>query len=237
MPEPDQLVLLLRLDALLQSWGTNAQGTVKTTLNEPSFSGIVGLIANAMGRTRDQSVEDLAALHFAVRTDVPGQLMRDYQTAGTVGGIIARKEYTTRGGTRAFKDVLEGGKELHKHYLAGASFTAALWGEETVMEAAAAALHRPARALYLGRRACPPAVPVLAGLHRGDPVRMLETYPAHRLADPAAPVKVTVPSVPGDGGGRAQFDHPLDFGTHTRSYLPRYVRSYQVPAPPVEVSA
>ena len=52
--------LLLRLAAPLQAWGIDSKFNIRQTGNVPSKSGVVGLLAAALGRTRDESVEDLS---------------------------------------------------------------------------------------------------------------------------------------------------------------------------------
>ena len=49
-------VLLLRLSAPLQAWGTeNSKFEIRKTGREPSKSGIVGLLAAALGETSRKS--------------------------------------------------------------------------------------------------------------------------------------------------------------------------------------
>ena len=72
--------LLLRLAAPLQAWGINSKFDIRKTEREPSKSGVIGLLAAALGRRRDESLDDLIALKFGVRCDKEGKLLRDYQT-------------------------------------------------------------------------------------------------------------------------------------------------------------
>ena len=73
--------LLLRLAAPLQSWGASSRFKKLGTEREPTKSGIVGLVAAALGRERDEDIKDLCALRFGVRIDQPGELLRDYHIA------------------------------------------------------------------------------------------------------------------------------------------------------------
>lgn len=72
-------VLLLRLAGPMQAWGDSARFVRRTTRHEPTKSGVVGLLASALGRGREESVEDLAQLEMGVRADQPGTLLRDFQ--------------------------------------------------------------------------------------------------------------------------------------------------------------
>ena len=77
-------VLLLRLSAALQSWGSDSRFDTRSTNREPTKSGVLGMVAAAMGVTREDSREKLAELNrlkFAVRVDKEGKLLKDYHTA------------------------------------------------------------------------------------------------------------------------------------------------------------
>jgi CRISPR-associated Cas5-like protein len=88
-------VLLLRLSAPLQAWGVQSRFTVRDTGREPSKSGVVGLLCAALGRGRDQPIDDLAALRMAARVDQEGRILRDYHVAG-VGGYLIDKRFRIR---------------------------------------------------------------------------------------------------------------------------------------------
>ena len=71
--------LLLRLAGPMQSWGVESKFEVRRSGTEPSKSAVIGLIAAAMGRRRDSSLDDLNQLMFGVRVDQPGVIQRDFQ--------------------------------------------------------------------------------------------------------------------------------------------------------------
>ena len=81
--------LLLRLAAPIQSWGNDSRFEVRRTGKEPTKSGVIGLLAAALGRSRADSLDDLCSLRFGVRVDQEGQLLRDFHTACLL--------YTSRG--------------------------------------------------------------------------------------------------------------------------------------------
>ena len=64
--------LLLRLAAPLQSWGEDSKFETRRTRREPTKSGVIGLLAAALGRRRDEPLDDLRGLRFAVRVDQEG---------------------------------------------------------------------------------------------------------------------------------------------------------------------
>ncbi|WP_331719623.1 type I-E CRISPR-associated protein Cas5/CasD [Streptomyces virginiae] len=88
---PAPHILLIRLEALLQSWGNRSPYNDRDTLTRPTKSGVIGLLAAADGHDRDEIREDaddflplsdLADLRFGVRADRPGRLTSDFQTSG-----------------------------------------------------------------------------------------------------------------------------------------------------------
>ena len=107
-------VLLLQLAGPMQAWGDSSRFTRRETRREPTKSGVVGLLASALGRTREADMSDLAALEFAVRIDQPGTVMRDFQT-----------EIPAKGDPMPL---------THRYYLADAKFLVALGGEQALLE-------------------------------------------------------------------------------------------------------
>ncbi len=141
-------VLLLRLAAPLQAWGSASKFNRRLSEREPTKSGVIGLVAAALGRRRTDPIDDLAGLRFGVRTDQPGQAMWDFHTAHTEDG--KHSFVSTR------------------QYLADAVFLAGLEGGEALLREIAAALDNPVFPLYLGRRSCPPTGRVSLGLSDKD---------------------------------------------------------------------
>ncbi len=154
-------VLLLSLSGPLQSWGDSSRFTVRNTGREPSKSGVLGLAASALGRSREASLGDLCSLEFGVRIDQPGEMIRDFQT-----------EHLARGG-----DSLP---LSNRYYLADAKFLVALGGDSALIAEIERALLHPKWPLFLGRRSCPPDTPLLYHAKRGpyDDIRVaLKTEP------------------------------------------------------------
>lgn len=126
--------LLMRLAAPLQSWGVDSKFERRGTERIPTKSGVIGLVAAALGRRRNESIEDLQTLRFGVRVDRDGTLLRDYHTARN-----QKSAYVT-----------------HRYYLADAVFLAGLEGDEAFLMEIERALYHPTFPLFLGRRSCPP---------------------------------------------------------------------------------
>ncbi|MEU1086920.1 type I-E CRISPR-associated protein Cas5/CasD [Streptomyces sp. NPDC005892] len=161
-PEPG---LLLRLTGPLQSWGLHSHFNERDTAAFPTRSGVIGMLASALGRHRDQPIDDLTSLNLTVRTDRPGVLLRDLHTVG--GGLPGKQTVTTAEGKKRPGDT--GTLLTHRYYLADAAFTVALTtpqataADQALLDSCAQALRFPRWSLHLGRRSCPPEGPVLIG--------------------------------------------------------------------------
>ncbi len=219
--------ILLRLEGLLQSWGTQSRFEERDTDTEPSKSGVLGLVSAAMGMKRDNDamLSRLAALRMAVRVDREGTLMRDYHTAG--GGRFRGEEHAVVGtGGEASGTVV-----TKRYYLADASFLVALQGKDDALVAAIdEALQDPVWPLFLGRKSCAPSVPVHVpgGLLVDDAAQALRQYPWLRPSkDSPERLRLVMEASPGDG--RRRNDVPVSFRLFNRVHQCRYVTTDWVP--------
>ncbi|MFD9904073.1 type I-E CRISPR-associated protein Cas5/CasD [Streptomyces sp. NPDC059063] len=172
---PAETGLLLRLAGPLQSWGERSPFNERDTAPFPTRSGVLGLLASALGRGRDQPPDDLARLSLTIRVDRPGVLLRDLHTVG--GGLPAKATVTTAEGKKRPGDT--GTLLTHRTYLADAAFTIAITGspaDTELLHRAAHALTTPRWPLFLGRRSCPPEGPLLLGT-TADPLHHLVHLP------------------------------------------------------------
>ncbi|NLX24788.1 MAG: type I-E CRISPR-associated protein Cas5/CasD [Lentisphaerae bacterium] len=149
--------LLLRLAAPLQAWGVESKFEIRNTCREPTKSGVVGLLAAALGRRRNEPLDDLNALRFGVRVDQPGKLLKDFH--------IARKDdkvsYVTT-----------------RYYLSDAVFLVGLEsGDEGFLKSLETALRNPRFPLFLGRRSCPPTLPICLGIRDANLMEALSIEP------------------------------------------------------------
>ena len=138
--------LLLRLAGPMQSWGTTSRFDQRDTGKEPSKSGVIGLLAAALGIDRENwiDLEPLTHLAMGVRHDRPGVPKRDYQTAQNIISADGKKVHETAVTTR--------------DYLADAVFLVGLEGvERALLEHAHVALNNPVWPLALGRKSYVPA--------------------------------------------------------------------------------
>jgi CRISPR system Cascade subunit CasD len=214
----------------MQSWGTTSRFDQRDTGKEPSKSGVLGLLAAALGIDREiwnDDLKSLAALTMGVRHDRPGVLKRDYQTAGCAATDKMR---------RADGSLSEDGVTSQRHYLADAVFLVGLQGEDHAqLERAHAALQNPVWPLALGRKSYVPSESVwLEGGVSDAP--LLEALTARPwLATPRrferVPERLLVSLESPDGSGALRMDHLLSSFAERR-FGARYVRSEWVELEP-----
>lgn len=200
-------VLLLRLAGPLQSWGDASRFTQRRTRTEPTKSGVIGLLAAALGRRRSEPVEDLAALTFGVRIDQRGRIERDFQTA------------IRRTGSKTESMPL-----TYRYHLTDAVFVAGVEGDRALLEGLAEAVDAPEFPLYLGRRACVPVGPINLGVHDGgveDCLRHAEWQAAQwyrRQQGKSVDLELVVDASPGIRGAETARDVPISFDPVRREY-------------------
>lgn len=205
-------VLLLRLAGPLQSWGDSSRFVKRNTRQEPTKSGVIGLIAAAQGRHRVDPIEDLAQLAYGVRTDQPGQLVRDFQTA--------QQWQTPKKDGSVLSLPLS-----YRYYLADAVFVAGIEADQALLEGIHDAITSPAFPLYLGRRSCPPAGIVSIGLREGGLIDVLREEEWHAsLGHQRKTVSAQIAldfvrdALSADELGETVRDLPLSFSSERREY-------------------
>jgi CRISPR system Cascade subunit CasD len=217
-------VLLLRLAAPLQSWGSASRYGRRNTDSRPTKSAVLGLLAAAQGRRRSDPVADLAGLRFGVRVDQPGVLLRDFHTVS--GDRWPDRRLPTAAGGRRPLDTST--QVTKRYYLADAVFLAAVEGDPALITTLADALRHPAFPLFLGRRSCPPATPPLLRIGAGPLEATLAAEPWHAAAHHrrhhrAARVTLAV-TVDDPAGGDSACDVPVSFAAAGRVHGWRRVR-------------
>lgn len=75
--------VLLTLAGPMQAWSRQVRAANRPTQDHPTKTGVIGLVANALGYDRDQDITELADLAFAIRADRPGTREIDYHTIGS----------------------------------------------------------------------------------------------------------------------------------------------------------
>lgn len=197
-------VLLLRLAAPLQSWGSPSRFTRRQTERAPTKSGVIGLLAAADGRRRSDSLEDLLRLRFGTRIDQPGVVIDDFQTAHNDKGSMPLS---------------------HRYYLSDAVFLAAIEGEADLIDSLEQNLKRPKFPLFLGRRSCPPVGPLMLGQRSSSLHDVLTSEPWQASAmhkknqrTPTVRVEVIYDGDANSALSETRRDVPLSFDPVRRMY-------------------
>ena len=157
--ESDRLyTLLLRLNGPVQSWGSESLYDHRDTDYYPTKSGVLGMVAAALGLKRGTSLEKLNTLQFGVRIDWQGEYLKDFQ-------------------------ITDMGKKLNKNlstrvYLSDATFLVGLsTKDKEFLTEIETALRHPKYAIFLGRKACPPTMPLDMGIREKELYETLYSYP------------------------------------------------------------
>jgi len=143
--------LCLQLVGPMQSWGTTSRFDQRDTGKEPSKSGVIGLLAAAMGIDHENwaDLEPLTHLKMGVRHDRPGIPRRDYHTAG-----CAATDVMVKADGALSKD----GVVSMRYYLADAAFLVGLESpDRDLLNRIEAALRDPVWPLFLGRKSHVPS--------------------------------------------------------------------------------
>ncbi|MBA2780719.1 type I-E CRISPR-associated protein Cas5/CasD [Billgrantia kenyensis] len=158
--------LVFRLYAPMASWGEAAVGETRPTATYPGRSAILGLVGAALGIRRDDDEGQRRlrkGLQVAVKQRSPGLLLRDYHTV-QVPPSQAKVTHRTR------REELSVPKETLNTILSSRDYRCdGLWSvairltPEAVwtLEELTTALEKPRFPLYLGRKACPLAAPLV----------------------------------------------------------------------------
>lgn len=157
--------LIFQLYGPLASWGAPAVGETRPSSDHPGRAALLGLLAAALGIRRDDGANLQAlgsSVRFAVKQHSAGRLMRDYHTV-QVPGRDKKARYFTR------KDELAVAKSKLNTVLSSREYRQdGLWqvavllseGSDWSLDELEVALRAPVFTPYLGRKACPLAVPL-----------------------------------------------------------------------------
>lgn len=220
--------LALLLDGPMQSWGYASRFERRTTALHPTRSALLGMIAAALGvdkcapdevtQIRRFECLRLTTVRFGKRDqrggDIPIQRLEDYHT---VTGI-------RRASGKVDEDATV---QTYRHYLLDARFGVLIEGPLALLEELAAALRNPRWGVWLGRKCCLPASPVLAA-PPGDPagawhqLLLRAGYSGNEAVEQFDRVIEVIASEP---GADMMEDTPIGFGRPIgERHAPRWIR-------------
>lgn len=242
---PDACLALL-LDGPMQSWGYTSRFERRTTALHPTRSGVIGLIAAAMGIDKHGSDEasQLARfrpLHVTTVTlprrnhrgdELLIRRLEDYHTvaftreAGANSSRAAKLLAKARGPITA-EDRGSEIKQTNRHYLLDARFGVLLEGPASLLDEIAAALRNPKWGIWFGRKSCLPASPVLAAPPGSRPEvwRQLLQRAGYSGTETLEQFDHVLETAPGTPGSDMIDDTPLGYGQPIgERHAPRWLR-------------
>ncbi|MEJ2252073.1 MAG: type I-E CRISPR-associated protein Cas5/CasD [Candidatus Lokiarchaeota archaeon] len=198
-------VILLRLEGPMQSWGIGSRFTERTTELEPTKSGILGLISSALGRSREESIEDLSRLKIVVRVDREGEVFYDFHTTLDVlkanfSGNITKSNL--------------GNIISRRFYLADACFLVGIEGQnKDLMNKIINALKYPKWPLYLGRKSFLPSSPIFINnqIIKESLIEFIKKYPWQGRHTDKTPTSLRIIFESNSDMGESRLDHPISF--------------------------
>lgn len=200
--------LLLTLSGPLQAWGSGSRFATRQTEAAPTKSGVLGLLAAAEGVRRTDPITELSGLRFGVRSDQPGRLVREFQTARSLDG----------------KETMP---LSNRYFLGDAVFLAALESlDGDFLAKILDHLRRPVFPLFLGRRSCPPAGPIPAEIvdlsieeaFLQTPWKAGASHRETRRHDPYIEVETRIDAADGSQGTERLRDVPISFDPAQRRH-------------------
>ncbi len=209
--------LLLTLAAPQQAWGSRSRFATRSTERAPTRSGVLGLVAAALGLERTDPLDLFTGIKFGVRVDQPGTIERDFQTARTLDGKTSMPL-------------------SHRYYLADAVFVVGLESEDgMVLSRIQDAVRRPHYPLFLGRRAFPPAGPIATAIVEQSLITALGNAPWQAATryrqNPPSTLEVLIDADPGEQADLSLEDDPISFDPRRRLHRWRDIQVISISMP------
>jgi CRISPR system Cascade subunit CasD len=220
-------VLLMRLCGPMQSWGTQSRFSVRDSDREPSKSGVIGMICCALGRDRNESLNDFNDLRMGIRVDKEGKIELDFHT---VGGAPSKEDGKPEGVFRAGGGVKREGIVSKRYYLADAEFLVGLEGDVQFLKKIHYALANPKWPLFLGRKAFIPSLPVYVpdGLIEGESlIDVLKDYPLRVKTPNEKKIRIILET--NDPKSETRNDVPISF--ENRRFSTRQIQNIFIKSP------
>jgi CRISPR system Cascade subunit CasD len=210
--------LILRFDAPLMSFGGVVVDQHHPTWRFPGVAMLAGFLGNALGwdhRDTDKLQRLQDRLRFAARWDAEPELLLDYQTVDLGQDFLVDTGWTTRGRREDRKggSAATGTHIRYRHHWANGVMTVALaldGCDAPTLKHLADALQAPARPLFIGRKPCLPATPLLFGRREAQGVRAaLAAEPLADIGPRRRPTQITA-LWPVDEGEGAMVEERFD---------------------------
>lgn len=156
--------LLLRLYGPLASWGEIAVGENRHSAVHPSRSALLGMLGAALGVARTDAARQqalAAGYRFGIKLEAPGSPLRDYHTIQV--GVAPRKSQFRSRRQELAADKVETMLSTREYRCDSLAVVAVemLPGAPADLIQLEQALRQPHFTLYLGRKSCPLAAPLM----------------------------------------------------------------------------
>ncbi|MGD0816215.1 MAG: type I-E CRISPR-associated protein Cas5/CasD [Verrucomicrobiota bacterium] len=220
--------LALLLDGPMQSWGHSSRFDRRTTALHPTRSGIIGILAAALGINKYGPDEGEKLARFApLRITTVSLPRRDHR--GNERFFRRMEDYHTVTGIRRASGTVDADAtvQTYRHYLLDARFGVLIEGPVTLLEEIAAALRNPRWGVWLGRKCCPPASPLLIALvsTREEAWRMMLVRSDHAGDESLEQFDHVIEVAPSESGADSIEDAPVGFGKPIgERHAPRWIR-------------
>ena len=206
--------LVFTLTATLAAMGGPAGHERRGTETWPGRSAILGLLSAALGIRRDGDFSALDRLELAVAVFDRGGYLRDWHTVQTIPTAAVKRPQSRPQAlaAAAVKQALNTAI-TKRDYRVGPLYGVAVWDGD--LERLRRALQEPVFNMYLGRKSCPLAFPVVPKVVSAEnPVAALEhvELPPWQ-AKATASILVSTPEVLSTGWEaqtEMRYDHPTD---------------------------
>ena len=217
----DTIWLAIKLDGPFQSWGYDSQYNRRNTGLFPTKSAMAGICCAALGYSRGSEKE----------REFLGFFRNIKMTAIAIPRVVNKKElvlrrledYHTVQNTRTAKGDIKDCHITRRQYLTDSSFGVLLEGEAEIIKKISNALKNPHWGVWLGRKACIPTAPILAGINENkeETVKLLigdKPLRSFAIQEEASEFSAGDDSLP---------DSPDSFAIERRLFSPRRVKTKQ----------
>ncbi|MCX6566614.1 MAG: type I-E CRISPR-associated protein Cas5/CasD [Candidatus Aminicenantes bacterium] len=170
----DSLFLALRLEGPLQAWGFDSQYNRRSSGLMPTKSAVAGICCAALGYGRGSEEEAEFLVSFReiqmMAISIPRSLKRNYADNERKTDLHGRRlqDYHTVQNTITAEGKTKACHITFRQYLCDVSFGVILSGVPSLLRVIANALENPVWGIWLGRKACIPSAPILAGLRENS---------------------------------------------------------------------
>ena len=183
--------LVFPIYAPMASWGDVAVGEYRPSYGYPSRSAVLGLVAAALGVTREDEAahaELAEELGVAVAVYSEGTLLRDYHTAQSVSASnLKKRPHRTRldeasaARSGASREAIQSWRDYRQDAISLVLLYHRIDAPQRALEDIAASIERPRFALFAGRKACPLALPLGPSIVEADDLMTALSESAERI--------------------------------------------------------